>query len=69
MEFSRTIVADLRLHENDTWHKFAGEREGSLWYYATLLAEYQRLGVHKPLVEELTRTVETMQTLVAENSK
>ena len=60
---SRTIVADLRIHGDEVWKKFAGKRDGSLWYYSALLAEYQRLNVHKPLVEELARTVETMQSL------
>ncbi|MBS0206101.1 MAG: HD domain-containing protein [Planctomycetes bacterium] len=62
----RTIVADLRNQGNDVWQKFAGKRDGSLWYYQSLLAEYQRLGVHPPLVEELRRTVETMLALAAE---
>lgn len=60
---SRTIVADLRIHGEDVWKKFTGKRDGTLWYYTTLLREYQRLGVSKPLVDELARTVQTMQSL------
>ena len=63
---SRTIVADLRLYGDAVWQKFAGKRDGSLWYYKSLLAEYQRLGVHPPLVQELCRTIETMQALAEE---
>jgi (p)ppGpp synthase/HD superfamily hydrolase len=62
---ARCIVADLRIHGDNVWTKFTGKRDGSLWYYTTLLAEYQRLDVPQPLVEELARTVEAMQTLAA----
>ena len=62
---SRTIVADLHLYGNEVWNKFTGKREGSLWYYATLLTKYQRMGVPKPLVDELARTIATMQALAA----
>ena len=59
----RTIVSDLYLYGDEVWKKFTGQRDGSLWYYATLLAEYQRLGVPKPLVDELSRTVQSMHAL------
>ncbi len=62
---SRCIVADLRQFGHQVWDKFKGGRDGTLWYYATILAEYQRLGVCTPLVEELSRTVLTMQELGA----
>ncbi|MEI8383913.1 MAG: HD domain-containing protein [Planctomycetota bacterium] len=62
---SRCIVADLRQIGHAVWDKFTGARDGTLWYYATLLSEYQRLGVCKPLVDELSRTVLTMQELGA----
>lgn len=62
---SRTIVSDLYVSGADVWKKFAGQRDGTLWYYATLLNEFQRLEVRKPLVDELARTVQTMQSLAA----
>jgi hypothetical protein len=52
-----------------TWKKFTGKRDGSLWYYTALLAEYRRLGVSKPLVEELARTVATMRELAGGGSE
>ena len=60
---ARSIVSDLRRQGDLVWTKFTGGRDGTLWYYTTLLAEYQRLEVSPHLVEELARTVETMQTL------
>ncbi len=62
---SRTIVSDLYLHGDEVWKKFTGQRDGTLWYYAALLAEFQRLGVAKPLVDELARTIQTMQILAS----
>ena len=60
---ARCIVADLRTQGDLVWTKFTGGRDGTLWYYTTILAEYQRLGVSPPLVAELARTVEMMLTL------
>ena len=62
---ARCIVADLRTQGDLVWNKFTGGRDGTLWYYTTILAEYQHLGVSQPLVDELARTVETMQSLAA----
>ena len=60
---ARCIVADLRTQGDRVWNKFNGGRDGTLWYYSTILAEYQRLEVLPTLVEELARTVETMHML------
>ena len=59
----RSIIGDLRLVGDEVWKKFTGKRDGTLWYYTTLLTEYQRLDVCQPLVDELARTVQTMQSL------
>jgi (p)ppGpp synthase/HD superfamily hydrolase len=61
----RTIVSDLYVHGEEVWKKFTGGRDGTLWYYAALLAEYRRLEVPRHLVNELDRTVQAMQTLAA----
>jgi (p)ppGpp synthase/HD superfamily hydrolase len=60
---SRSIVADLRVLGERTWEKFAGRRDGSLWYYATLASEFRRLEVPEVLMDELDRTVAEMQRL------
>jgi (p)ppGpp synthase/HD superfamily hydrolase len=62
---ARSIVSDLRQYGDLVWQKFAGGKEGSLWYYVTLCAEYRRLEVCTPLVDELDRTLEVMQELAA----
>lgn len=61
----RTIVSDLYVHGDQVWKKFTGGRDGTLWYYGTLLEEYRRLEVPRHLVDELERTVHAMQTLAA----
>lgn len=64
----RTIVADLYVHGDEVWKKFTGGKDGTLWYYVTLLDEYRRLGVRTHLVDELERTVRAMQALAAGDS-
>ncbi len=62
---SQSIVRDLRQQGESVWKKFAGGKEGSLWYYVTLCAEYRRLEVCPALVDELERTLKVMQELAA----
>lgn len=62
---ARCIVADLRSQGDAVWAKFTGGRDGTLWYYATILAEFERLGVNRPLVNELAGAVDAMQMLVS----
>ncbi|MBX7168284.1 MAG: HD domain-containing protein [Pirellulales bacterium] len=62
---ARAIVSDLRRHGDLVWARFAGHREGTLWYYETLV-ETLRATDHSPLVEELARTVVMMRELADE---
>jgi GTP pyrophosphokinase len=62
---ARSIVSDLRQQGESVWQKFAGGKEGSLWYYNTLYAEYRRLDVCPALVQELERTLAVMRELTA----
>ena len=42
---ARCILDDLREHGESVWERFSGGRDGSLWYYRSLLAIYEeRLG-------------------------
>ena len=38
----RTILADYRQHGEAIWTRFAGKKEGTLWYYRALSDEYRR---------------------------
>jgi len=62
---ARSIVSDQRAFGDEVWKKFAGGKEGTLWYYTALLEEYRHLGVEPRLVEELERTIVEMQRLAS----
>jgi GTP pyrophosphokinase len=57
----RSILTDYREVGESVWARFNGGREGTLWYYRTLLEEFLR----KPnrLVRELALAVRELETL------
>jgi len=59
---ARSVVSDLRVLGNGLWLRFAGGRDGSLWYYRKLADAFLRLGPRQ-LAEELDRTVIEMHRL------
>lgn len=61
---ARSIVADLREIGDALWSRFRGGRDGTLWYYRTLLEVYRECG-HAParLVTALAEAVDEMQRL------
>jgi (p)ppGpp synthase/HD superfamily hydrolase len=58
----RAIVADYREVGESVWARFSGGREGTLWYYRTLLEEFLR---DKPnrLIRELEITICELEAL------
>ncbi len=62
---SRSIVADLRETGAETWKRFKGGRDGSLWYYRTLADFFAQSELPCGLIDELRRTVEAMEALAA----
>jgi (p)ppGpp synthase/HD superfamily hydrolase len=59
---SRSIVSDLRRFGPATWDRFNGGRDGSLWYYRTLVGAFRANPAHpRELVDELDRTVTEME--------
>lgn len=59
---ARSILADLRSNGADTWLRFKGGKEGSLWYYRSLLEIYQEHEANC-LVEELARVVTQIEEI------
>ena len=58
----RSILADYRQHGEELWPRFTGNKEGTLWYYATmtrLLMENLKSGETqlRSMTEELLRSV------------
>ncbi len=61
---ARTILADYRQLGEAVWRRFNGGREGTLWYYRTLVEAFQA-GESFPLVEELDRVVSELERLAS----
>lgn len=63
---TRSILADYRVLGDALWHRFTGSKEGTLWYYRSLVTAYREAGT-SPLIEELARVVAELEALVAQN--
>jgi (p)ppGpp synthase/HD superfamily hydrolase len=64
---ARTILADYRVLGDRLWQRFTGGKEGTLWYYRSVVEALREVGP-VPLVEELDRVVKEIERLAAENS-
>lgn len=58
----RSIVVDYREVGERIWERFNGGREGTLWYYRTLLDEFQRTKSNR-LVREFELTVRELEVM------
>jgi len=63
----RAVVRDLREHGAQTFGRFRGGREGTLWYYESLAREFAAQK-QDALAEELARSVEEIKKLLAHGS-
>jgi len=63
----RSILSDYRVIGDEIWSRFSGGREGTLWYYRTLLEEFMR---HEPnrITRDLQLAVNELEALVAGGS-
>jgi GTP pyrophosphokinase len=59
---ARTIVADLRTVGDSIWSRFTADRDGTLWYYRSLVAVFKETG-GGPLADALERVVAEMMRL------
>ena len=53
---ARSILKDCRQLGDTVWERFKGGKEGSLWYYCSLVEAFRQAEL-TPIVEELARTV------------
>ena len=65
---ARDILADYRQHDEEVWKRFRGGREGTLWYYRSLIKAFRAAGSHR-LVDELDRVITELEHLVAKNGR
>lgn len=60
---TRAILAELRRHGQSVFEKFAGKKEGTLWYYRTLVTAFREFGDHQDLIDELDRVVTEIEKM------
>lgn len=58
----RETLHDFRVRGEEVFERFAGKKDGTLWYYRALVETF-RLGGSNPLVEELDRVVSELESL------
>lgn len=59
---ARTILSDYRISGEALWSLFRGEREGTLWYYRSLVDVFRQI-TDNALVQELARVVEELESI------
>lgn len=62
---ARSILTDLSQLGNEVWARFTGGKEGTLWYYRSLVQIFQELD-SSPMVVELARVVERIERIALE---
>lgn len=65
---ARDILADYRQHGEEVWKRFKGGREGTLWYYRSLVEAFRAAGGNR-LVDELDRVVTQLEHQVSKNGR
>lgn len=60
---ARSILNDYRLLGDTLWERFHGGKNGTLWYYRTLVTAFRSLE-STPLIDELDRVVSELEELV-----
>lgn len=63
---ARSILSDYYVLGEKLWRRFYGGKEGTLWYYRSLVQTLHSCGT-TPLVEELDRVVTALEHVVKKN--
>jgi GTP pyrophosphokinase len=63
---ARSILFDLKKAGPAVWERFKGGKEGSLWYYRSLVTIFNEI-MPGPLTEELGRVVAELERIAAED--
>jgi len=58
-----SILKDYRLLGDAVWERFQGGKQGTLWYYRSLVKAFHTAG-STPLVEEFERVMDELERLV-----
>lgn len=63
---ARAILADYRSLGDSLWERFNGGKEGTLWYYRSLVTAYRsNPQANRPLIDELDRVVSEIERMAA----
>ncbi len=65
---TRAILAELRRTGLEVFERFAGKKDGTLWYYRALVTAFRQHGEHADLIDELDRVVSEIEKLVQKSS-
>jgi (p)ppGpp synthase/HD superfamily hydrolase len=63
---ARSVLADYREFGESVWERFQGKRDGTLWYYRSLVDEFRKRDAN-PLVNQLERVVNQLEAAASEN--
>ncbi len=63
---ARAIVADYQREGERLWERFNAGKKEQLWYYKSCLDAYDSVGCRGPLLDELRRLVDQIQTLAGD---
>ncbi len=64
---ARSILEDYRQLGDTVWERFKGKKDGTLWYYNSLVKAFFQ-AESTPLVEELARTVLELNKVAEDNN-
>ena len=64
LDNARSILSDYRQLGESLWSRFTGGREGTLWYYRSLVTAFRAAG-DGPLVAELDRVVSELERVTS----
>jgi len=59
---AREILSDYRAEGDAVFNRFTGRKQGTLWYYRTLVNVFRKAGSN-PLIDELDRVVTELERL------
>jgi len=59
---SRTLLMDYRLVGEDLWDRFNGKKEGTLWYYRSMVEAFRKITAN-PMLDEFDRVVTELENL------
>jgi GTP pyrophosphokinase len=66
---ARSIVADVREGGEAVWSRFRGGRDGTLWYYRSLLATFRLCPVPPRLLEALAAAVADLEAIAVDERR